>query len=328
MTSLVRMVDPSAPALPPDSPRGWVALLDSAVELAKFIGGTEFVPRTYRNNPAAMTAAILYGDEIGFGPMQSLNSVVMVEGSPSLYAKAQRALVLAAGHSIWPEELTTTRCTWAAHRRGEADKISRVSWTMEDARRANLAGRKAYREYPRQMLSARSSAELCGAIFSDVTAGLPAFEEFDGGVADVDVLAPNSGATGTRRRQRGGKTATAGVTAAPRMTAASLPPLPGDSGASEVTTEGDSQLSDEPARMMTEAQRKRMHGLFGQRGVTDRGDRLRYTSAVIGRVVVTAKELTAEEADLLLTALELDRAPEPDEPGPDYEPPLPLDEQT
>ena len=52
--------------------RSWIALMEPAVELAKAVANTEFVPKSLRGNPAAITAAILYGDEVGLGPMQSL----------------------------------------------------------------------------------------------------------------------------------------------------------------------------------------------------------------------------------------------------------------
>ena len=54
------------------APHAWIALMGPAVELAKAVAGTEFVPRAMRDNVAAIAAAILYGDEIGLGPMQSL----------------------------------------------------------------------------------------------------------------------------------------------------------------------------------------------------------------------------------------------------------------
>ena len=87
-------------------------LLDPA-EIAQRIGGTDFVPKALRNNPAAITAALLYGLEVGLGRMQSLAKIAVIDGRPSLAAEAQRALILAAGHEIWPEEATITRCVMA-----------------------------------------------------------------------------------------------------------------------------------------------------------------------------------------------------------------------
>jgi hypothetical protein len=151
----------------------WVALMAPAAELAKAIAGTDFVPTAMRNNPAAITACILNGDEVGIGPMQSLRQISMIEGTPTLKAEAQRALIQAAGHEIWPEEYTTTAVTIAGRRKG-TDVIHRVTWTLDDARRANLAGKWNWSHYPRQMLMARATAELARAMFADVIGGLAA----------------------------------------------------------------------------------------------------------------------------------------------------------
>src|SRR4029077_2200581 len=80
--------------------RAWVDLLPVAVELAKAVADTEFVPKALRHNPAAIAACILYGDEVGLGPMQSLAKIAMVDGKPTLFAEAQRGLVLSRGHEM------------------------------------------------------------------------------------------------------------------------------------------------------------------------------------------------------------------------------------
>lgn len=165
----------------------WIELLAPAAQLAEQIARTDFVPAGLRGNPAAITAAILYGDEIGLSPMQSLSKVHVVDGRPALAAEAQRALVLAAGHEMWLVEANTTRVTWSGRRKGApADAVTSITWTMDDARRAGLDGRKNWRNYPRAMLSARSSADLCRALFPDVIGGLMAKEELDDGVVIVE----------------------------------------------------------------------------------------------------------------------------------------------
>ena len=137
--------------------------MQPAIELAKAVAGTDFVPKAMRNNPAQITAAVLYGDEVGLGPMQSLARISVIDGRPSLAAEAQRALILAAGHELWIEESTITRCTVAGRRR-DSDQTSRVTWTSDDAKRAKLDGKPNWRSYPRQMLLARAQRRVgaCG----------------------------------------------------------------------------------------------------------------------------------------------------------------------
>ena len=300
--------------------RQWVELMQPAVELAKAVAGTDFVPKAMRENPAAITAAILYGDEVGIGPMQSLAKIAVIDGRPSLAAEAQRALILAAGHDLWIEESTITRCTIAGRRRG-SDATSRVTWSMDDAKRANLAGRSNWRNYPRQMLLARASAELARAVFADAIGGLAATEELEEIVADGPAPAlpagngddPKPKAATTRRRRPTAAPAppVATVSAPPAQPAAAdLPPLPGED---EPPAEPPAELPPEP---VSEAQRKKLHVLFREHQIDDRDERLTYGSNVIERIILGSVELTKEEASRIIDTLENDPAAGLDEPPP------------
>ena len=104
-------------SVPPPSRPSWIDVMDRGVELAEIIANTDFVPKGLRGNQPAILAAILYGHEVGLEPMQSLAKISVIEGRPSLWAEAQRALILAAGHEMWVEESTVTRATVAGRRR-------------------------------------------------------------------------------------------------------------------------------------------------------------------------------------------------------------------
>jgi hypothetical protein len=290
--------------------RSWVALMAPAAEFARAVANTDFVPRSMRNNPAAITAAILYGDELGLGPMQSINGVVIIDGSPRLYAKTQRALVLAAGHKIWPEELTNTRATWCGLR---DDQTTRITWTMDDARRAKLDGKPNWRGYPRAMLSARASADVVGAVFSDVVAGLASVEEAD----ELDEVPPALAAleapkaAATTRRQRASsraRAATPPVSVPPQLApAASLPRLPGELDGGPDVPPLDAMpvgpVAESPA-LMSDSQRRRLMKLAKNRGYGVRADRLTMCADVVGHDVQSASDLTTSEADRVLDYLE------------------------
>lgn len=302
MTSLMRVERGRTVELDePERPLGrWVELMAPAVELAKTVAGTSFVASSMRNDVPAITACILYGDEIGLAPMQSLRSIRIIDGTPTLYAEAQRALVLAAGHEIWPDELGTTRVTWCGRRRS-SDHVATVTWSMDDARRANLAGKQNWRSYPRQMLSARSSADVVRAIFADVTGGLAAYEEMqDADELEVSTAVDAKSATGNRRvtrRQR--RPAAAVVLPAPSggMDASpppALPPLPGEA-------------SDAPpaaALPITRPQKNKLHALYRDYGITERAERAEYATHVVGRTVPSSAELTLAEASAVIDELE------------------------
>lgn len=152
----------------------WVEILRPANALAERIAGTEFVPAAMRDKPDVVTAAIMYGDEIGLGPMQALASINVIEGRPAPSSELMRALIFRAGHALGVEFLSGTRCVVWGRRAGQPD-VTRIEWSLEMARTAGLTdGKRGYnwRRYPRAMLLARASSELARVLFPDVIKGL------------------------------------------------------------------------------------------------------------------------------------------------------------
>lgn len=155
-----------------DLPASWVA----GWRLAKRISHTPFVPAALRGDPNSVLACILTGDELGLGPMQSLRMVHIIEGRPAASAELMRALVNRAGHRIDVVESRQDRVTLAGVRR-DTGAQAKVTWTIGDAQRAKLTGNPAWAKYPRSMLLARATSELCRALFADVIGGLYTPEE-------------------------------------------------------------------------------------------------------------------------------------------------------
>lgn len=285
MSSLVPFRQQQEPTPEPTEPNHWIELVAPAAELAKMISATEFVPAEMRNKPAAVTACILYGAEVGIGPMQSLAKVDIVKGRPAPRAELARALALAAGHEVWVDESTNTRVTVSGKRRN-SDHVMTVTWTMDDAKRAGLAGGN-YQKYPRQMLLARASAELVRQLCPDALGGITMFAE----EAD-DTNEPNTPSgpveapvKATATRKRNAPPEPAALPAA----ATELPPLPGE--------EQDDGLA-------TEAQVKKMIVLFNKLGIKERDDRLATIVAIIGRTVESSKQCTLDEASRVIDTLE------------------------
>ncbi len=99
--------------------RDTFGIVGAALGLADTICDTEAVPKAYRGRSDAIVAIFLQGYELGLGPMQSLRSIVMIQGTPTLKAETMRALVMRAGHDI-DVEATDEACTVRVHRRGWA----------------------------------------------------------------------------------------------------------------------------------------------------------------------------------------------------------------
>jgi hypothetical protein len=280
--------------------REWLDIMAPAIDLAKAIAHTDFVPKHFRGNPAAISAAILYGDEVGLGPMQSLAKINIIEGKPTLYAEAQRALILGAGHELWIEEATNTRVTIAG-RRKDSDVVNTATWTMDDARRAGLAGKKAWREYPQDMLLARATARLARAVFADAIGGLAAAEEFEDVEPGAGGSSPPVSTTTRKRRQT---TPLAAVTAAAEPEPAAAPPLPGEQESAAGSLDDDTEEPPPAAEFITDQQRKKLHAAFRDAGFNNRESRLAFTTFHTRRPVESSSELTVDEASRLIDLLE------------------------
>lgn len=156
---------PTAPIEPAPTP------FDDTFRLAKRIAETDFAPKALRGNPNAVLACILTGQELGIGGMKALQSIHIIEGRPTLSAELMRALVLAAGHRLDIIESTNAKVTLYGQRRGSGSR-AQVTWSIADAQTAKLTGNPSWSKYPRSMLLARATSELCRMIFPDVIGGM------------------------------------------------------------------------------------------------------------------------------------------------------------
>ena len=140
-------------------------------KLSQRVSNTPFVPAGLRGKNEAVLACVLYGAELGLGPMQSLNSIHVIEGRTAMSPELMRAMVARHGHRIDVIENTNEACEVKGIR-ADTGSTATVRWTMEDAKMAGLAGKNNWKTYPRAMLLARATSELCRIVFPDVIAGL------------------------------------------------------------------------------------------------------------------------------------------------------------
>lgn len=140
-------------------------------KLSQRVHQTPFVPKGLQGKPESVLACVLYGAELGLGPMQSLNSIHVIEGRTAMSPELMRAMVARHGHRIDVVENSNTACELKGSR-VDTGSTATVRWTIDDAKNANLAGKDNWKKYPRAMLMARATSELCRILFPDIVAGL------------------------------------------------------------------------------------------------------------------------------------------------------------
>lgn len=148
---------------------------------------SDLVPKRYKDKPQDMIVVVMSGSEVGMPPMAALRLYHVIEGVPRLSAEGLRAVVLAhpSCEFLEPREMSETRCTWAAKRRGRPEVTA--TWSIERARRALLADKDMWRKYPEDQMNARASAQLCRLIWPEICAGMITREEaLDGDYIDAE----------------------------------------------------------------------------------------------------------------------------------------------
>lgn len=124
---------------------------------------------------------MLYAMAMGFDAIAGLQGVDLIEGTPTPNAQLWAAAIEASPlYDYEVVERTDERCTIAFFRRqtdGSWRRRGEVTWTMDDARRAKLAGKDNWVKYPRAMLHWRAMTEggraYCPELFGGVRAYVP-----------------------------------------------------------------------------------------------------------------------------------------------------------
>lgn len=155
-----------------------VRSLDDVERLARIAVGSGYTS-CRKAEEAAML--IITGHELGLSPAQSLRGIYVVSGKPVLSADLMVAVVRRSGlcESWRTVESTAERCTITTRRRGESVDATRT-WTMADAKRAQITGKSIWTAYPATMLRHRCAADLAREVYPDVLMGLYDPEELGG----------------------------------------------------------------------------------------------------------------------------------------------------
>ena len=294
----------------------WADSARAAADIAHSLGPTPFIPasliaRTEDNRGididrtvGNVLGAILTGTEIGLQPMAALRSIDIVNGTPAMRALALRGVLQAAGHDIWVVEANESRAIVRGRRKGSTE-VQESLWTMDRARKLNLAGKQNWRNQPQAMLTARATAECARLVAADALLGLAyASEELADDLAGVvEPDAQPSGEVQPAKRTARRRTAQPTAVARPPVEAAETgaDPEPDFDEATPAATD-DGFANAEP---INAAQLAKLHIQFKELGVEDRDAGLALIGGIVGRDVDSSKRLSKQEATALID--ELDR---------------------
>lgn len=131
-----------------------------------------FLPQSIKTAEQAL-AIIMKGREVGFPPMQAFTHINVINGKPTISAEGMNYLIRKthprARISILKR--TDTACEIKAQRHSDEAAVL-FSFTMDDAKRAELLANPSWRKYPKAMLFARCFSEMARTLFPDAIGGL------------------------------------------------------------------------------------------------------------------------------------------------------------
>ena len=153
-----------------------------AMSFANMVAKSAFAPKDFQGKPESCLLAIQHGSEVGLSPMQSLQSIAVINGRPTIWGDAALALVQSSPACEYVKE----------HIEGDGDQAVAVcevkrrgypaatvsTFSMFDAKRAGLAGKSGpWTQYPTRMLALRARGFALRNAFADALRGLVTAEE-------------------------------------------------------------------------------------------------------------------------------------------------------
>lgn len=148
--------------------------LAEAKELATTLSGARTIPESLQKSPADCMAIIMAGAELGLAPMQSIRALVLIKGKPTLSADAMGALVKSRRdvcEYLLLKHSDAVKATYATKRAGDPEPTT-MSFTIDEAKAAGLAGNDNWRKFPAAMLRARALSAICRAVYPDLLLGV------------------------------------------------------------------------------------------------------------------------------------------------------------
>ncbi len=159
-----------------------LATMAEAMQFAKMVAGSDFAPKDFKGKPESCLLAIQHGSEVGLSPMQSLQSIAVINGRPTIWGDAALALVQSSPACEYVKEYIEGDGDQAVavcevKRRGYPTATV-STFSMFDAKRAGLANKSGpWTQYPMRMLALRARGFALRNAFADALRGLVTAEE-------------------------------------------------------------------------------------------------------------------------------------------------------
>jgi len=159
-----------------------LASFDDAFRFSQMVSKSEFAPKDFRGKPESCMLAIQAGSEVGLSPIQSLQSIAVINGRPTIWGDAAMALVQSSPVCEYIKEYVegdgdALVAVCEAKRKGYPSPTV-VRFSVADAKKAGLWCKSGpWQQYPARMLTLRARGFALRNAFADALRGLITAEE-------------------------------------------------------------------------------------------------------------------------------------------------------
>lgn len=168
--------------------------LDEAFRYAQALLRSKVLPKRFETAEAVM-AAMQFAIELNLKPITGMRQIAVIEGTPAIFGDLPLSLCQSSGKLEWIKEWylddekkvikadnnNLQKEPWAAFccvkRRGDVEPHE-TYFTMDEAKKAGLAGKDIWRKYAKRMLRYRARSQALKDKFADCLSGT-AIAEYD-----------------------------------------------------------------------------------------------------------------------------------------------------
>lgn len=152
---------------------------DDLQRIADYIAKSKLIPVHLQGKPADVAIILWKSHELGFSPMQGLDSIDVIQGKPAVKPEAQLALIYSKAPKAYvhvqSDSKTLVVTVKASREKGEEPQS--FTWDMDRARKMQLDKKDNYVKQPLVMLKWRAIGEMARTVFPDIMRGLKNTEE-------------------------------------------------------------------------------------------------------------------------------------------------------
>ena len=165
--------------------------------LSVYMAQAGLVPNSYRDksgniNTTNVSLAIIKGLELGLKPMQAVQKMYVVNGSPVLWGDMVIGVILSTGQledvqETYEGEGTNRTAICTLKRKGIASAVTK-RFSMADAMQAGLAGKGTWKAYADDMLMYKARSRAARTLFADALGGMYVEGDIDHIQAEATVV--------------------------------------------------------------------------------------------------------------------------------------------